>query len=361
MNLLLNQDELIQPLARQMLMKQLCSIKITWNNIDAYVDEYRKKYQKSGLLEINFQEVNTLIGRDITMWQQRISGCYKENYKSIATWIKDNPVLLNKFSREELINMCVKDGKLAFVKGLGNQLTQTPRWVLKHEDLNVAEPLLVRNIINNEKILQEWMQCNREFWFVDSGYTNFLTGKQKLWHRLVKNHIHHSSQNCNFPADRLNLLPCFPETWRRSGKTILVVESSPQHYAMNGTTVENWRMNIRAQIEEHTTKPIEFRPKHLDRKTRNGVYDLLKTDNTYYCVISDSSSAAIEAIWCGVPAITLNQHITDSVTRNSISQINDLYRGPLGDWLCALTYSQWTFEELMSGKALKMVRRYNHV
>jgi hypothetical protein len=284
-----------------------------------------------------------------------------ENYKSIASWIKGNPLILDKFSRQELINICIKDGKSAFAKGLGNQLTTTPRWVVKHKDLDIAQPLLIRNIINNEQILQDWMQNNREFWFVDSGYTNFLTGKQKLWHRLVKNHTHHSVQDLPFPTDRLSLLSSFPEPWRRSGKIILVVESSPQHYAMKGTTVDQWRTDIQAQIKYYTDRPIEFRSKNLDRKTRTTVYDLLKDNNDYYCVISDSSASAVEAIWCGVPAITLSRHITNTVSRNSISQINDLYRGSLGDWLCALTYSQWTFEELMSGKALKMIKRYNHV
>jgi hypothetical protein len=344
-----------------MLMKKLCAIKITWNNVDAYVDECRTKYQQSGLLEIDFREVNALLSRDILLWKQRISKCYKENYKSIAAWIKGNPSILNKLSRKELINICIKDGKSAFAKGLGQQLTATPHWVVSHEDLNSEEPLLIRNIINNETILQECIESNREFWFVDSGYTNFLTGKQKIWHRLVKNHMHHNVQDQPFPADRLSLLPCFPESWRRSGKIILVVESSPQHYAMQGTTVDQWRTNIHAQIKLYTDRPIEFRSKNPDRKTRTTVYDLLKDNHDYYCVISDSSASAVEAIWCGVPVITLNQHITNTVARNNISQINDLYRGSLGDWLCALTYSQWTFEELMSGKALKMIRRYNYV
>ena len=41
------------------------------------------------------------------------------------------------------------------------------------------------------------------------------------------------------------------------------------------------------------------------------------------------------------------------------ANINDLYRGPIGDWLCALTYSQWTLAEMRSGLAVKMIRRYH--
>jgi hypothetical protein len=361
MNLLLNQNEIVQSLVRHILMKQLIAIKITWNSIDAYIDRCQQQYQSTGLIEIDFREVNALISRDITLWQQRIMKYYKQNYKPIVAWINSDPLILDRFSNEELINMCVKDGKLAFAKGLGQQLTNSPNWIVKQQDLDLAKPLLIRNTVNNEKVLQEWMQCNREFWFVDSGYTNFLIEKHKLWHRLVKNHIHHNLHDKSFPCDRLHLLSCFPEPWRKPGKKILVIESSPYHYLIKGTTLDHWKENIKSEIEKYTNRPIEFRPKNLDRKTRESVYESLKNSKDYYCVISDSSAAAIEAIWCGIPAITLDQHITNTVSRKHISQINDLYYGSLGDWLCALTYSQWTFEELMSGTALKMLRRYSHV
>jgi DNA-binding transcriptional ArsR family regulator len=57
MNLLLNQDEIIQPLARQMLMKKLCLIKISWDNVDEYVAKCKQHYQKHQLWEIDFKEV----------------------------------------------------------------------------------------------------------------------------------------------------------------------------------------------------------------------------------------------------------------------------------------------------------------
>jgi hypothetical protein len=84
-------------------------------------------------------------------------------------------------------------------------------------------------------------------------------------------------------------------------------------------------------------------------------------DGDYYCTISINSNSAIESIWAGVPAITLDKHVSNSVTRNSLSEINDLYYGPLGDWLAWLSYCQFTFDELMDGTALDMVRRYHGV
>jgi hypothetical protein len=92
------------------------------------------------------------------------------------------------------------------------------------------------------------------------------------------------------------------------------------------------------------------------------VYELLKDNpNDYYCVISESSVAAIEAIWLGIPVITLKQHVSAPVARTQISDINNLYRGPIGDWLCALSYCQFTKAEMLNGTAAKITRKFYHV
>jgi len=57
--------------------------------------------------------------------------------------------------------------------------------------------------------------------------------------------------------------------------------------------------------------------------------------------------------------ITLRQHVTTPVARTEIRHIHDLYRGALGNWLCALTYSQFTKRELENGAAWKILRRYH--
>ena len=193
---------------------------------------------------------------------------------------------------------------------------------------------------------------------MDTGYTNFLTGK-KIWHRLVANDLHLTPDLSRpWPADRLSLLPSMPRPWRVNDGAILVVENSDYHYQQQGTTLEAWREFVRQKIKSNTDRDIVFRPKNLDRKTRDNLYEhLCKKD--YYCVVTDASAAAIEAVWAGIPIITLGQHISRPVARDNLANINDLYRGPIGDWLCALTYSQWTLAEMQSGLAVKMIRRYH--
>jgi hypothetical protein len=75
--------------------------------------------------------------------------------------------------------------------------------------------------------------------------------------------------------------------------------------------------------------------------------------------VSINSNAATESIWAGVPVITLDKHITNSVSRNRLSDINNLYRGPLGNWLAILSYSQFTYEELINGTAVEIIKKYH--
>jgi hypothetical protein len=149
-----------------------------------------------------------------------------------------------------------------------------------------------------------------------------------------------------------------PRPWRVNDGAILVVENSDYHYQQQGTTLEAWRDFVRQKLKVNTDRDIVFRPKNLDRKTRDNLYEHLCASN-YYCVVTDASAAAIEAVWAGIPIITLGRHISRPVARTSLANINDLYRGPIGDWLCALTYSQWTLAEMQSGLAVKMIRRYH--
>jgi hypothetical protein len=161
-----------------------------------------------------------------------------------------------------------------------------------------------------------------------------------------------------FPADRLNLLPSMPTPWRNNNGAILVIENSEYHHQMFGTTLSAWREQVQAELKKYTNRTIIFRPKELNRKIRDSLYDILQNSD-YYCVITDASAAAIEAVWAGIPIITLRQHISTSVARTSLSDIDNLYRGPIGDWLCALSYSQFTEKEMYNGTALKLIKKYH--
>jgi hypothetical protein len=353
---LINRDELVTGLALRMIARDLKRMTMTWSETERYLVKIRKAQSKSHLLEIDFGKVNNLLREDLRAHRDRINTKYKQLFRPLCAWLVENFDRL-PISNEQWLVMYELQGK-GFIKTLAQKLDPRAMWCLPGDAVPDQDTVLIRNIIHNENLLQDRRGRGLPFWFVDTGYTNFLTGK-KTWHRLVANDLHLTPDlDRGFPADRLSLLPGLPRPWRPNGGAILVVENSEYHYRQQGTTLEAWRTEVVQKLKPHTDRAIVFRPKELNRKTRDNLYERL-CDLDYYCVITDASAAAIEAVWAGIPIITLGLHISRPVARTSLDEINDLYRGPIGDWLCALTYSQWTLAEMQSGLAVKMIRRYH--
>lgn len=359
MNILINTEDLVTPLAKQIIGRRLKQRKIFWTQTDQYLNKQLKKFKKTKLLEINFTELNTLIQQDLQEYKDQTVRYYKKTLRPLSRWLASNtehPTIKQLCST--LLSNYVKDSRPDAVKALAGQLTDNPRWVYQKSQIEYHTPLLIRNVINHESVLARYMNEQREFWFVDSGYTNFLE-KGKKWHRITHNHVHQTSVFGAFDASRLKYLPSFPQSWKTEGDKILVVCSSDSHYEMMGTTRAAWCSLVGYKLSQLTDKKVEFREKSISVKTRSTVYDLLSTSDEYYCVVHDSSAAGIEAIWAGVPVITLGKHITSSVAKTRLEDVNDLYRGSIGDWLCELTHSQFTFGEICNGWALTQFKKYH--
>ena len=357
MYLVLNRDEILSELAKRMLAQQLKKIRPEWANTTAYINKCRKRRAKSGLIDIDFNTVNAQLRQDLEAYKDVIVAQYKRQYRPLIAWLQKNYDRLG-IDGQRLVDSYVAGGTKNFVKAVGQQLTDQPVWIIAGDPVPDDQPVIIRNIINNETLLEHRLADSLPFWFIDSGYTNFLTSK-KLWHRLVQDHLHHNTPHGYFPADRLGLLPSMPVPWRRQGSRIVVVCASQNHHLVQSTDLVSWREHVELELRRHTDRPIEWRQKEQSRKKRTSVFEDLQNDKDVYCVISDSSAAAIEAIWLGIPVITLGRHISSAVSRNDLSQINDLYRGPVGDWLCALTYSQFTQQEMYDGTALKLIKEYH--
>ena len=355
MYLLLNHEEVVIGLAKRILAQHLKKISPEWTNTTAYLDKIKKRHLKNNLIEIDFSACNQLLLQDIHCYKDIIVTEYKKKYRPLIAWLGKNFNQLD-INHQHILDLYLKSNVKNFVKTVGPQLTDDPVWKIAGDVIDDDQPMFLRNN-NHESLLQHRLEHQLPFWFIDTGYTNFITGK-KRWNRLVVDHIHHAPQLGYFPPDRLHLLSSMPQPWRSGGNAILVVENSDRHHRMFGTTLEAWRENVKKQLAQHTDREVVFRPKTPDRKTRENLYEHL-INSDYYCVINDASSAAIEAVWAGIPIITLNRHISIPVARTDISDINDLYRGPIGDWLCALSYSQFTETEMYDGTALRLMKKYH--
>jgi hypothetical protein len=262
---------------------------------------------------------------------------------------------IEKIGEEKIFELYRQHQKKNFVKNVGLRIDDQAEFIRRKNFNDYEGDCLIRNTVGNEDLLITKIDKTLPFWFIDSGYTNFLE-EYKTWHRLVRNHLHYG-KFFDCPVDRLHIFKRFPKPWREEGHSILVVEPGPFAAGIFHVDLKTWKYEVEKTLKNYTDKKIVFREK-APKKQRESLFQHLMEED-YYCLININSNAATEAIWAGVPAITLDLHITNPVTRNKLSDINDLYRPNLAQWLSMLSYSQFTFDELTNGTALEIVSKYH--
>jgi hypothetical protein len=362
MKLLLNDKEIAHFLRSQ--LDQLEALKAIpfetpeINDVINYihVEKAKRKYDLDKMRKKFKDRIGKAVSRDLFNYMTTLKASLADRkqyqfsilHKKIEHFIK-------QFGEENICELYRADKRQNFIKSTGYHLDSNAELMRRKNFTNYQEDCLIRNTVSNEQLLISKIDNSYPFWFIDSGYTNFLEPNKK-WHRLVRNHLHYG-KFFDSPVDRLGAFKSFPQQWRTGGDRILVIE--PGHFAAGifHVDIEKWKYDVEAELRKHTDKKIVFREK-LPKKSRPRLYKEL-CDEDYWCVVNINSNAATESVWAGIPAITLDRHITNPVTKNKLSDVNDLYRGSLAQWLSMLSYSQFTYDELIDGTAGDIVKKYH--
>lgn len=362
MKLLINDKELVYFLCSQ--IDHLPSLKDVYFDeteieiVKGYVvnEKNKKKFNLEKMRKKLKDKIRRGVERSVKDYYLRAKKELEERKQHYYIHIRDNlKYFIDKIGEEELLRLYRNSSKQNFVKTVGAQIDKTAEFIRRDNFTDHSESCLIRNTVGNENLLLNKIKYNQPFWFIDSGYTNFIETSKK-WHRLEKNHMHYGTL-FDAPVDRLGMFKTFPQQWRTGGDIILVVE--PGSFAANifGVDLTTWKYSVEAELRKYTDKKIVFREK-FPKKVRPNLYKELK-NNDYYCVVNINSNAATESIWAGVPVITLDKHISNPVSANKLADINNLQRPNLSAWLCMLSYSQFTYEELMNGTAVNLVKKYH--
>ena len=313
------------------------------------IEKFREKFKEKLLRGVS---------ADVIEWRSKVNTVlenYKKNYFSQVH--KQAEYVIEKLGDKNIIDAYMNSDRQYFIKSVGQQIDPTATMIRRKDFIDSREDCLLRNTVGNEHIIVDKIDNSLPFWFIDSGYTNFIEPNKK-WHRLTRNHLHFNNQFIS-PTDRLKNFAEFPRPWRKEGKKILIVEPGEFAAGIMHVEAKSWTESVIAELKKYTDRPIEIRFK-INKKTRTSLYQTL-LNGDYYCTVSINSNSAVESIWAGIPAITLNKHVSNSVTRNNLAQVNDLYYGPLGDWLAWLSYCQFTYDELMDGTAFSIIKEYHGV
>jgi hypothetical protein len=318
--------------------------------------EYGKKFKEENFKEKLKVKLDTAVKKDLENYYVSVKTKLsesKENYYNLVH--KNIEYFIKTIGEDFILDMYKIDKKQNFVKSVGFKLDSNATMIRRHKFQSYTENCLIRNTVGNENLLISKIDNRYPFYFIDSGYTNFLESN-KVWHRIVRNHLHYGTY-FDAPSDRLKNLKSYPSTWREDGEFILIIEPGPFAAGIFHVDLKTWKYDVEKELRRFTDKKIRFREK-APKKERVSLYKELLNDD-YYCTVSINSNAATESIWAGVPSITLDKHVSNPVTKNKLSEVNDLYRGPLGNWLCYLSYNQFTFDELINGRAIEIMKKYH--
>jgi len=180
-----------------------------------------------------------------------------------------------------------------------------------------------------------------------------------------------SAPGADKPSDRWDRLEIEMKRLRKptSDGHILLAGSSQKFYDYFGCGNERrFHAKMVRRIKRFTERRIHYRPKPSYEKRTGEGEELLtlgaaRFSSPYekiadalvnaHVLVTFASNAACDALFSGVPAITLGPHISNPVAGDSLSLVNnppfpekdERYR-----WACKLAYEQWTLEEMRSGE-----------
>jgi hypothetical protein len=264
-------------------------------------------------------------------------------------------IFLSKNGEDEYINM--------FAHGCGHKPTSTEDFIYESS----TDPIVLRGILKH-KIMKQCWQDNRDFYYVDTGYfgnerTRSNPNGWKYWHRIVKNNLQHG-EIIPRPDDRFRKFNKKFESWKKSGRKILIAAPDEKPCKFYGTTQEQWINDIVATIKKYTDRPVEIRQraaKRIDRIITDTLQSAL--DDDVFALVTFNSVAAVESIFHGIPVFTLAPaNAASPVALQDLSQIENPYYADsdkLYAWACHLAYGQFHVNELKNGLALKILEEQN--
>jgi hypothetical protein len=207
-------------------------------------------------------------------------------------------------------------------------------------------------------------QDGRTFYYIDTGYfgnerTLSNPNGWKYFHRIVKNDLQHG-EIIPRPDDRFKQFNKKFTPWRKAGRKILVAAPDEKPCKFYGVDKEEWVQQTVATIKKYTDRPVEIReraPKRIDRIATDTLQQAL--DKDVFALVTYNSVAAVESVFCGIPAFTMAPaNAASPVCLQDLSKINEPYyadKDKLYAWACHLAYGQFHVNELRTGKARKLL------
>lgn len=179
------------------------------------------------------------------------------------------------------------------------------------------------------------------FVFMDHAY--FHRGyRHDAYFRAIYCGIHRTNL-LDVPNDRLKMFKVKTYDWKEGRDHIVFIPAPKNIEALYGP----WNEPTLRRLAEITDRPIKIKA-----KTDGSLGDFLHRS---WGLVAHSSVAAVETACFGIPVFGPDTSPAFPVSA-PIDEIENPIRPDRGKWLSTLAYSQFTTEEIQTGKAWKIIK-----
>lgn len=236
----------------------------------------------------------------------------------------------------------------SFILGSGGQIGT---W---DKQKNNTAPAVFRGV-TKRKHMEICRNTSRDFYYIDTGYIG--NGRKKTYHRITKNDMQNLGPVIHRPRDRLAATGVGPRKFR-PGRNILLAPPSQKLLMCYNIDLETWLEETTAKLRLYTDREIITRNKQ-SRSVRQSTDTMeMALERDVHCLVTFSSIAAVEAILCGKPAITLGPSIANNISSRDLKDIEKPYIPALDEveeWLAHVAYCQFTEAEMRDGTAWRIL------
>ncbi len=187
-------------------------------------------------------------------------------------------------------------------------------------------------------------ECNEGYYYIDLGYftrsthyNNDFTGYYRV--TLDANQCNGTGNHSN---ERWRVLNIKMKPWR-SGKTIIICPLSKYVGNFLDISPSKWLRETVDEIIKHTDRPVIIKPKDSDQSLQQTLKDA-------HCIVAYNSNALVDAVLYGVPVFHMGPSCVEPVGSTDLSTIDNPVTPDREQWAYNLAGSQWTLEEMRSGK-----------
>lgn len=231
----------------------------------------------------------------------------------------------------------------AFASGCGGRLVYDGE-----HDAEASEHVVMGNWPTATALIPGFKRDGAPFWYLDSAY---LQGASERHLRVEPGRFWPELSIGDHGSKRFEAMNVAVQPWQRDGRHVLICLHGFKFGRPWSIDIAKWHAAIVNRIRKATDRPVVVRPKLM-----NNPVPLAAQLKGAWCVVTHSSTAAVEAVLAGIPAFCEPTCAAAPVGCTDFSRIDTPVYPDREPWLAELAWRQWTRSEMASGKAWACLR-----